>query len=101
MSIKKRLSDAALYGFGSAAGQALFERAKRELFGDEEDEEALDPKEKEKRDKAAAKEAERLAKEEEKARAREAEEKRKAKARFEREVDDDLAALKKKLRQSK
>jgi hypothetical protein len=98
MSIKKRLSDAALFGFGTAAGQALFDRAKRELFGDEEDEEALDPKEKEKRAKAAAKEAERLAKEEAKQRAREAEEKRKAKAKLERDVDDELAALKKKLR---
>jgi hypothetical protein len=76
MSIKKRLSDAALFGFGTAAGQALFDRAKRELFGDdaEEQEAELDPKEKEKRAKAAAKEAARLAKEEEKQRAREAEE---------------------------
>lgn len=97
MTIKKRLSEAALFGFGSAAGQALFERAKRELFGDEEDEEELDPKERERRAKAAAKEAERLAKEDAKQRAREAEEKKKAKAKLEREVDDELAALKKKL----
>jgi len=96
MSIKKRMTDAALFGFGSAAGQALFERAKKELFGDE-DEEQLTDEEKEKRAKAAAKEAERLAKEEAKAREKEAKEREKARKKFEREVDDDLAELKKKL----
>ena len=94
MSIKKRLTDAALYGFGAAAGQALFDRAKRELLGDDEEEEKelpvdpkVDPKEEAKRAKAAAQEAERLAKE-----------RRKARAKLERDVDDELAALKKKMK---
>lgn len=99
MGIKKQLTDAALLGFGAAAGRAAFERAKRELFGDEDvEEKPVDPVAEAKRVKAAAKEAERVAKEEAKQRAKEAEERKKARAKLEHEVDADLASLKKKLR---
>ncbi len=98
MGIKKQLTDGALLGFGAAAGRAAFERAKQELFGEEVEEKPIDPEEEAKRAKAAAKEAERLAKEEAKQRTKEAEERKKARAKLERDVDADLAALKKKMR---
>jgi hypothetical protein len=97
MSIRKKLTDAAVSGFGMAVGREVFERAKKELLGEDEGQgEAAappDPKEQAR----LAKEAARRAKEEEKRAAAEAAEKRKAAKKLEKDVDRELAELKKRL----
>jgi len=94
VSVRKKITDAAIGGFGLAMGQAAFDRLKEELFGEDEPE---DPKVAEEQRKQVEAEAKRRAKEAEKAEKQAREEKNRAAARLEKEVDRDLAALKKKL----
>lgn len=89
----KRIVDAVIHGFGFSAGKALFDEAVKEV-----EEATREPTEEERR--AAEVEAKKRARAEEKARAV-AEKKAEAQRRkTEKEIDDELAALKKKLGKS-
>jgi hypothetical protein len=86
----KRLVDAVVFGFGASAGKALFDEAVEDV---EKATREPTPEEKKKAEAEARKRA--LA--EEKERARAAEEAEKARKKAAAEIDDELAALKRKL----
>lgn len=86
----KRLIDAVVHGFGFSAGKALFDEAVEEV---EKVTREPTPEEKQKAEAEARKRA--LA--EEKERARAAKEAEKARKKQAAEIDDELAALKRKI----
>lgn len=86
----KRLVDSVIHGFGFSAGSALFDETVKEV------DKALREPTPEELKKAEA-EARKKALAEEKERARAAKEAEKARQRQEAEIDDELAALKRKL----
>ena len=109
MSIKKKLMDAVVAGFGAAAGSELFRETskavakhalkKRLGVDDDEDEDEKDEDEKDEDEKPVdPKVAERERKRAEKEAKRAAEEKKRAAEKAEKEIDAELAALKKRLK---
>jgi hypothetical protein len=92
----KRLIDSAIFGLGATAGRRLFEELEEKIVGKEKEEET--PEQKTAREKKERKERERAEKLAAKEAKKAEEAKRKEKARVAAEVEDELAAMKKRLK---